>query len=119
MCMDEFGAVMAPLRPVDAHSPAYRGRQQDSTGHEEVEDYGLGRKLMLARIDQVELTPRWCQDQRGDRVSQPPMFRDACALRRCIVSVDGFFEWREIKGARAKQLYATTMKGSSPFLFAA
>jgi putative SOS response-associated peptidase YedK len=34
------------------------------------------------------------------------MFRDAYALRRCIVPVDGFFEWRAIKRARAKQPYA-------------
>jgi putative SOS response-associated peptidase YedK len=43
------------------------------------------------------------------------MFRDAYAQRRCIVRVDGFFEWRAIKGARAKQPYAIAMKDGSPF----
>jgi putative SOS response-associated peptidase YedK len=36
-------------------------------------------------------------------------------LRRCIVPVDGFFEWRAIKGQRAKQPYAIAMKDGSPF----
>jgi putative SOS response-associated peptidase YedK len=31
------------------------------------------------------------------------------------VPVDGFFEWRAIKGARAKQPYAIAMKDGSPF----
>jgi putative SOS response-associated peptidase YedK len=43
------------------------------------------------------------------------MFRDADAQRRCIVPVDGVFEWRAIKGARAKQPYAIAMKDGSPF----
>jgi putative SOS response-associated peptidase YedK len=43
------------------------------------------------------------------------MSRDAYAQRRCIVPVDGFFEWRAIKGARAKQPYAIAMKDGSPF----
>ena len=43
------------------------------------------------------------------------MFRNAYAQRRCIVPVDGFFEWRAIKGARAKQPYAIAMKIGSPF----
>jgi putative SOS response-associated peptidase YedK len=43
------------------------------------------------------------------------MFRDASAFRRCIVPVDGFFEWRAITGARAKQPYAIAMKAGSPF----
>jgi hypothetical protein len=29
--------------------------------------------------------------------------------RRCIVPVDGFFEWRAIKGQKAKQPYARLM----------
>jgi hypothetical protein len=36
-------------------------------------------------------------------------------LRRCIVPVDGFFEWRAIKGQWAKQLYAIAMKDGAPF----
>jgi len=43
------------------------------------------------------------------------MFRDAYAERRCIVPVDGFFEWRAIKGARTKQPYAIAMKDGSLF----
>jgi putative SOS response-associated peptidase YedK len=70
------------------------------------------------------LIPHWCEDPKGGRkpinakaesVSRLPMFRDAYAQRRCIVPVDGFFEWRAITGARPKQPYAIAMKDSSPF----
>jgi putative SOS response-associated peptidase YedK len=70
------------------------------------------------------LIPSWCNDPKGgqkpinakaESVSRLPTFRDAYARRRCIVPVDGFFEWRAIKGARAKQPYAIAMKDGSPF----
>src|SRR6478609_9204419 len=70
------------------------------------------------------LIPYWCQDPKGGRrpinakaesVAMLPMFKEAYAQRRCIVPVDGFFEWRAIKGARAKQPYAIAMKDGSPF----
>jgi len=35
--------------------------------------------------------------------------------RRCIIPVDGFFEWKAIKGQKAKQPYAIAMKGGRPF----
>lgn len=63
------------------------------------------------------LIPHWCTDPKGGRkpilaraesAAKLPMFRDAYAQRRCIVPVDGFFEWRPIKGAR-KQPYAIAM----------
>jgi putative SOS response-associated peptidase YedK len=77
-------------------------------------------------LDLIEwgLIPHWCTDPKGGRrpinakaesVSTLPMFRDAYAQRRCIVPVDGFFEWRAIKGARAEQPYAMAMKDGSPF----
>ena len=65
------------------------------------------------------LIPYWCQDPAGGRkpinakcetVRDLPSFRDAYRKRRCIVPVDGFFEWRAIKGRRAKQPYAIAMK---------
>jgi putative SOS response-associated peptidase YedK len=34
---------------------------------------------------------------------------------RCILPVDGFFEWKAIKGQKAKQPYAIAMKDRSPF----
>jgi len=43
------------------------------------------------------------------------MFRDANRRRRCIVPVDGFFEWKAIKGHTAKQPYAIAMKDGKPF----
>jgi putative SOS response-associated peptidase YedK len=70
------------------------------------------------------LIPHWCNDPRGGRkpinakaesVSRLPMFKEAYALRRCIVPIDGFFEWKAIRGARAKQPYAIAMNDGSPF----
>jgi putative SOS response-associated peptidase YedK len=70
------------------------------------------------------LIPHWCSDPRGGRrpinakaenISRLPTFRDAYALRRCIVPVDGFFEWKAIRGAGRKQPYAIAMKDGSPF----
>jgi putative SOS response-associated peptidase YedK len=69
------------------------------------------------------LIPYWCEDRKGGRkpinakcetVHKLPAFRDAYRRRRCIVPVDGFFEWKAIKG-RPKQPYAIAMKDGSPF----
>jgi hypothetical protein len=43
------------------------------------------------------------------------MFKDAYRRRRCILPVDGFFEWKAIKGQSAKQPYAIAMKNGEPF----
>jgi putative SOS response-associated peptidase YedK len=70
------------------------------------------------------LIPNWCNDQQGGRkpinakcesVHTLPTFRDAYRSRRCIIPVDGFFEWMAIKGQKAKQPYAIAMKDGRPF----
>jgi putative SOS response-associated peptidase YedK len=55
-------------------------------------------------------------DQRKcETVRTLPSFREAYRKRRCILPVDGFFEWKAIKGQKAKQPYAIAMKDGSPF----
>jgi putative SOS response-associated peptidase YedK len=70
------------------------------------------------------LIPYWCEDPKGGRkpinakcetVQTLLTFRDAYRKRRCIVPVDGFFEWKALKGEKAKQPYAIAMKDGSPF----
>jgi putative SOS response-associated peptidase YedK len=54
----------------------------------------------------------------AETVHQKPMFREAYAQRRCIVPIDGFYEWKVIAGVKAKQPYAIAMKNRSPFAVA-
>ena len=70
------------------------------------------------------LIPYWVKEPDGGRkpinaraenVASLPSFRNAYAKRRCLVPVDNFFEWKAIKGERAKQPYAIAMKDGSPF----
>jgi putative SOS response-associated peptidase YedK len=70
------------------------------------------------------LIPNWCSDPHGGRkpinakcetVRDLPMFRDAYRSRRCIAPVDGFFEWKAIKGTKAKLPFAIAMRDGSPF----
>jgi hypothetical protein len=66
-------------------------------------------------------TPRHCDglevsDSRMGNVA--PRYNGAPSqelLGRTTIRADGFFEWRAIKGARAKQPYAIAMKDGSPF----
>jgi putative SOS response-associated peptidase YedK len=51
----------------------------------------------------------------AERVASAPMFKSAYAKRRCIVPVNGFFEWKAIKGAKAKQPFAIGMGDGRPF----
>ena len=72
------------------------------------------------------LIPNWCKDPKGGRkpinaksetVARLPTFREAYQKRRCILPVDGFYEWRATK--QGKQPYAIAMKDRSPFGIAA
>lgn len=71
------------------------------------------------------LIPSW-QKEAGSR--RPPsinarsgtnatsgMFKRAYASRRCLIPIDGYFEWRDIHGTgKDKQPYAIAMKDGSP-----
>ena len=68
------------------------------------------------------LIPHGCEDPTGGRkpinakaetVARLPSFRDAYARRRCLVPVDGFFEWQSTGGTRRP--YAVAMRNGAPF----
>ena len=72
------------------------------------------------------LIPYWCKDPKGGRkpinaksetAARLPTFREAYRSRRCILPVDGFYEWKATK--HGKQPYAIAMKDRSPFGIAA
>ena len=67
------------------------------------------------------LVPRWAKDAtggarmmnaRGETVAEKPAFRDAFAKRRCLVPMDGFYEWRT--EGKAKQPFACALKSGDP-----
>jgi putative SOS response-associated peptidase YedK len=52
---------------------------------------------------------------RSEAVAASRLFSRAYAKRRCIVPVDGFFEWRSEEGKGPKQPFAIAMKDRRPF----
>jgi putative SOS response-associated peptidase YedK len=73
------------------------------------------------------LIPYWVKEANGGRkpinakaetVASLPSFRNAYERRRCLLPIDNFFEWRAIRGAKAKQPYAIGMKTGEPFALA-
>ena len=64
-------------------------------------------------LEQGSPRPAEANQCHGETVRSKPMFREAYRRRRCIVPVDGFFEWQATKGG--KQLYAIGMKNGAPF----
>ncbi len=71
------------------------------------------------------LVPRWAKDAAGaarlmnaraDGIAQKPSFRDAFARRRCLVPMDGFYEWRS--EGKAKQPFAVALRSGEPMAVA-
>lgn len=68
--------------------------------------------------------PHWAKDlsgvkpinARAETVADKPMFRDAFKLRRCIVPVDAFYEWKS--GPQEKQPYCIRRHDEQPFAIA-
>jgi putative SOS response-associated peptidase YedK len=112
------------IAPVPNAPPRYNGapsqelmvlRRNPETGE---------RTLQLLRWG---LIPSWTKDAKGGRkpinaraetVATSSMFKGAYAKRRCLLPIDGFFEWKAIKGSKTKQPYALAMKDRSPFAVA-
>jgi putative SOS response-associated peptidase YedK len=71
------------------------------------------------------LLPSWTKDPkkapllnnaRAESVAEKPSFRTAFKKRRCLIPVDGFYEWKTI--GKAKQPYYFHRQDERPFAFA-
>lgn len=67
------------------------------------------------------LVPRWAKDAsgaarmmnaRGESVAGKPAFREAFRKRRCLVPMDGFYEWRG--EGKARQPFACALRSGEP-----
>lgn len=67
------------------------------------------------------LVPRWSKDATGaarmmnaraESVAGKPAFREAFRRRRCLVPMDGFYEWRT--DGKAKQPFACALRSGEP-----
>lgn len=85
---------------------------------------GSGRELSLLKWG---LIPSWAKDPkigstlinaRADTVATKPSFRSAFRKRRCLIAVDGFYEWQAVPGQKAKQPYLISVKDAPAFAFA-
>jgi putative SOS response-associated peptidase YedK len=84
---------------------------------------GGGRKMELLRWG---LVPSWADDvkvghrlslARVETVATTPAFREALRKRRCLVVVDGFYEWQR-DGKKASQPFFLRRADGKPFALA-
>lgn len=84
-----------------------------------------GARFMIANWG---LIPRWIKEAKpkvkpinakAETIKTNGMFRSAYRSRRALMPIDGFYEWRRIKGVADKQPFAIAMKDGSPFTLAA
>lgn len=112
-----FGFAGAPnLRPRYNLAPT-----QDAAV---VRDAGRGREIALLRWG---LVPAWAKDAgggaklinaRSETAADKPSFRSALRQRRCLVPVDGFYEWQAAGDGRRKQPFVIRRPDHAPFALA-
>tara|TARA_R110002072_G_scaffold42064_4_gene117473 strand:+ start:31776 stop:32555 length:780 start_codon:yes stop_codon:yes gene_type:complete len=73
------------------------------------------------------LIPSWAKDRsrsssminaRSETISAKPAYRDVYRSRRCIVPINGFYEWQKIPSARSKQPWYLSRADAAPLLLA-
>lgn len=64
---------------------------------------------------QAAISAKQCLNARNDGILEKPSFRDSIRKRRCLILVDGFYEWMEYK--KEKIPHYITLADRKPFAF--
>ncbi|HET9848690.1 MAG TPA: SOS response-associated peptidase [Candidatus Dormibacteraeota bacterium] len=120
--MSEIRVLFETVNPVPNAAPTYNGAPTDTLPVVRLDRDGR-RSLDLLRWG---LVPWWSKDIKmgvrcinamAETIATKPAFRDAFARgQRCIVPVDGFYEWK--KSAAGKQPYAIVSGDGLPLAMA-
>lgn len=77
-----------------------------------------GRELAMLRWGFAGPNNTPLINARSETAASKPTFAEAFAQRRCLVPVDGFYEWQAVEGQKAKQPWRIGLKGGGVFAFA-
>jgi putative SOS response-associated peptidase YedK len=83
----------------------------------------------VRRLDSFRwgLVPFWAKDPtsgnkminaRADTVTEKSTYKRAFTKRRCLIPADGFYEWKQVSGQKAKQPYFIHRADGEPMAFA-
>jgi putative SOS response-associated peptidase YedK len=98
----EGGEELEPRYNICPGVPEWVIRQSYRTGNFRFEQFHWG---LLPHWTRNPKSARRPINARAETVAERPLFRDLLRLRRCVVPIDGYYEWR------------TTSSGKVPFWF--
>jgi putative SOS response-associated peptidase YedK len=115
-------ALLFDLQEVPQIPPRYNLAPTQEAAVVRVERPGEPRRLDLLRWG---LVPYWAKEAsignrminaRSEGVADKPAYRWSFRKQRCLIPVDGFYEWK--KEGKGKQPYLIRRKDGKPFAFA-
>jgi putative SOS response-associated peptidase YedK len=119
----ELAEIFAVLNEIE-WSPRYNIAPTQTVVAVRPAEQGGGRELALVNWG---LIPSWAKEQkiasslinaRAETVATKPAFRSAMKRKRCLIPVDGFYEWQAIPGQKTKQPYLIGVHDVPVFAFA-
>lgn len=109
---------IAPSQPVVAVRTAREGRRDDGSAAREIALLRWGLVPWWAKPDEAKKIASRCIQARAETVQDAPAYRDAFRRHRCLVVVDGFYEWKTLPDGRRVPHHIKRHRGE-PFAIAA
>lgn len=118
----ELAEFFSALPPVEELEPSYNVAPTSDV-------YALTSEVGHRRLVVLRwgLIPFWAKEKqigarlinaRSETASSKPAFRAAFRHRRCLIPVDGFFEWAKVDGIKRKQPYFIRTVDGNPLVVA-